>query len=125
MASKKTQSVDAAVLDSQDGYLRVRALEDASLEGYLQTYSARIGGYRVQPNEYGHRVTMKIEFEGSPSHDNVNLWSFFIAQAAHKLGKKPTVQVGQQNGMMVGYVTFMIWGQVKYMESKGSNNPDF
>ncbi len=125
MAKRHEQRVDAAVLTGDDGYLRVRALEDNSLDGYLSTYSAHIAGYRVEQNDFGHRVTMKIEFDNEPSHDNANLWTFFIAQAAHKIGKKPTIQVGSQDGKVVGYCSFMIWGQVKYMESKGSPSNQF
>jgi hypothetical protein len=60
------------------------------------------------------------------NENNVNLWSFFIAKAAHATCAKPRIKVVAQERGLAAYVTWPIWNTVKYMESKNKgNNFDF
>jgi hypothetical protein len=125
MAAKNNNPVQAGVLGADDGHLYVRGLEDRSLSEYLATYQARIEGYRIEEREWGTKVTMKIAFPPDTSRSNANLWTFFIGQAAHKLGKKPYIDIRDQGENVVGYISFNVYAHVKYMESKGGNDNSF
>jgi hypothetical protein len=115
------------VLGGDDGYLFVRRLEDEVISHYLEVYSAKIAGYKVQRGEKAANVTMKIEFPLTDNEANVGMWAWFIAKAAHPSAQKPktTVKAGEQG--LVAYVTWPIWNEVRYMESKnqGGNRFDF
>ena len=122
MAEKKNQQVSGGIMMGDDGYLFVRGLEDKVLDSYLSTYAARIAGYKVEPGESFTRVTMKLEFPVADDRNNVNLWTFFIAQQAHKVGKKVTIIVEPAQQGFVSYCSWPIWNNVKYMESKGKGS---
>ena len=117
MAGSKNQGNLVPVYGSEDGYLAVKALEDKSLDGYLSTYGARIDGYKVEPGDKFSNVTMKICFSDQVSDANASMWAWFICRAAHPTAQKPRSRVQMAPGMIVVYMTWPIWNQVKYMES--------
>jgi hypothetical protein len=125
MAKSNERPVEAGIMGADDGYLFVRGLEDRSLSNYLETYTARIEGYRVEPREWGTKVTMKIRFMQGTSHSNANLLALFIGQAAHKLGKKPYIEVRDSADGVDAYVSFNVYSTCKYMESKGARDNTF
>lgn len=125
MAKQENKGVSAGLMGADDGYLYVRGLEDNSLNEYLALYNCRMEAYRVEKMDYGTKVTLKLAFPTATNSSNVNLWSFFIAQAAHKIGKKPFIEVRAFEGGYVSFVSFIIFANPKYMESKGSNRNDF
>ncbi len=118
MAKDNSKNIVGGVMGSDDGYLYVRGLEDKNLSEYLATYMAKIVAYRVEDRDYGHRVTMRIDYPADTRPANVNLWTFFIAQAAHKIGKKPFIEVVEGDDVMIGYCSFTVYKSVKFMESK-------
>lgn len=120
MADKKQQGVSAGVMGSQDGWAYVNKLETDNTNQYLQTYGARLEGYKIQPGENYTNVVMKLSFPMATDRNNVNLWTFFIAQSMHKIGKKPFITVENASEGFVGYCSFNIWNNVKYMESKSA-----
>lgn len=125
MAKEKEQGVTAGVLSAQEGWSFVRGLEEVSLNDYLALYNARIEAYRVEKKDYGTRVTVKLAFPLADNANNVNLWTFFIASAMHKLGKKPFIQVQPVEKGFVSYTSFTVYGSPKYMESKGGGSNQF
>ena len=118
MADKNNKGVTGKIMGAEDGYLYVLSLEQRSLNEYLAIYQAKINGYRVDQKDYGTRVTMRIDFPPETSKGNANLWAFFIASAAHKLGKKPYIEVRGTDYATIAYVSFTIWDKPKYLESK-------
>lgn len=125
MAEKKGQNVSAGLMSAEEGWTYVKSLEDNSVNQYLAVYQARIEAYRIEAKDYGTKVTMKLSFPLATNPSNVNLWTFFIAQAAHKIGKKPFIEVHPAEQGFVGYCSFIIFGSPKYIESKGGRSNDF
>lgn len=126
MAKQHSSGVTGSVSGSEDGFMLIRGLEDNSLQRYLDTYSATIAGYKQTPGDMFTNVTMKIEFPAGDSENNVNLWSYFIAKAAHPTCSKPRIKVVDQDVGYAAYVTWPIWNNVKFMVSKNQgNNTDF
>lgn len=105
------------VYGGEDGFLAVQALENTSLHNYLQTYAARVEGYKIARGDNYASVTMKIAFPTCEKQANADMWAWFIAKAAHPTATKPkTMAMPHEGGWMV-YVTWPIWNTVKYMES--------
>lgn len=126
MAKNNGNSVVGSTAGAEDGFLLIRGLEDNSLQRYLETYGAQIQGYKQTPGEMFTNVTMKISFAGAANENNVNLWAYFIAKAAHPTCAKPRIKVFVEEGGANAFVTWPIWNTVKYMESKHKgNNFDF
>jgi len=125
MASKNEQKSSVPVYGGEDGFLAVRSLEDNMLDAYLQTYAAKLSGYKLESSERATFVTMKIEFPTCEKRGNADMWAWFIVKAAHPTASKPkTLSVPAGSGWAV-YVTWPIWNSVKFMESKREGNPLF
>ena len=129
MAGKNQQQAASPVMGGDDGWLYVRGLEDKLLNAYLETYSARIEGYKVQSGTTDNgnayiNVTMKIQF---PTHDNeanCSMWAYFIAKAAHASAASSKLRTWSEKlpdgiGWNV-FVSWSMWPTVRYMESKRS-----
>jgi GH24 family phage-related lysozyme (muramidase) len=126
MATKQQTGVSGSVMGADDGFLFIRGLEDNSLQRYLDTYSATIVGYSQQGGEMFTNVTMKIHWASEEKEGNANLWAYFIAKAAHPTCAKPRIKIVNQDGGTSAYVTWPIWNNVKFMESKNqSRNVEF
>jgi hypothetical protein len=121
MATKNQQGKIDPVHGAQDGFLYVRGLEDHALENYLQTYDAQMLGYKTSQGDSFTNVTMKIAFPQGTPKGNANLWAFFIVKAAHPSASKPRIDVRDGDGAVWAFVTWPIWNEVRYMESK---NPE-
>jgi hypothetical protein len=118
MAEKKQDRQLSPVMGGDDGFLKVRSLEDSILDQYLSTYSARIDGYKLDDGESYTRCTMKVAFMPGTREANANMWAYFIAGQAHPTAVKRSVIVQVSPEATVAYVSWAIWKNVKYMESK-------
>lgn len=126
MASNKQQGVSSSVSGSEDGWMFIRGLEDKNVERYLETYGAKIDGYKQTPGDMFTNVTQKIVFPLADNEANVNLWAYFIVKACHPTASKPRIKVVKLEQGYAAYCTWPIWNQVKYMESKNKGyNFDF
>lgn len=121
MATKQQTGVNGAVMGADDGFLYIKGLEDNSLTRYLEMYYATMAGYQAVAGDKFTNVTMKIEFPAGTSEGNANLWAFFIAKAAHPTCNKPRIKITLHEGVVWAYVTWPIWNEVKYMESKNQS----
>ena len=125
MAKGQSNSSAVPVYDFQDGYLAVRKMEDDKLDLLLQTYAARIEGYKVEDGDKAINVTMKIAFPTCSNRSNAELWAWFIVKAAHATAAKPrTLSTPVGEGWTV-FMSWPIWNGVKYMESTRKDNPLF
>ena len=121
MANKNQSGVQSSVSSGDDGWMLIRALEDKNVERYLETYGARLDGYKQTPGDMFTNVTQKISFPTADNEANVNLWAFFIVKACHPTASKPRIKVVKQDSGYAAYCTWPIWNTVKYMESKNKN----
>jgi len=132
--AKNGNGQPAPVMGGDDGYLYVRGIEDKLLNAYLETYSARIEGYKVEPgttpngNEYIN-VTFKVSFPTCDNEANCSMWAYFIAKAAHASAASSKLRTWSQRlpdgiGWAV-FVSWSIWPNVRYMESKRQGKAGF
>lgn len=127
MADKKQMSSSVPVYGGDDGFLAVQRLEHGTLDQLLETYGARVGGYKIEPGDKATNVTMKIEFPLTDNENNVSMWAWFIAKAAHPSAVKPSTLCKMGESGLVAYVSWPVWNTVKYVESKrrGGSRSDF
>lgn len=118
MADKKAQNVSGYQMDAAEGFNTVQALEGRTVDALLSTYAARIEGYQVRPSEQAENVTMKISFPTCEKEANASMWAWFIVKAAHPSAVKPSTRTMPMDGGWVVYVSWPIWKNVKYVESK-------
>jgi len=121
MAGKDQSKQLSPVMGGDDGFLRVRSLEDMILDQYLSTYSARIDGYKLDDGESYTLCTMKVVFMPGTREANANLWAYFIVGQAHPTARERRVMVQVSAEATVAYVTWKIWKGVKFVESKKSD----
>lgn len=133
MAAKNNNGL-VPVMGGDDGFLYVRGLEDKVVNAYLETYSARIEGYKVEPgttpkgNHYIN-VTMKVVFPTTEKEANASMWAYFIAKAAHSGAANAKLRTWSEHlpdsiGWAI-FVSWSMWPEVRYMESQREGKASF
>jgi len=121
MAKDKSSNGTGQVYDGQQGAQVVGGLENSLLSTYLETYEAQLAGYRINSGDSCHNVTLKLVFPPGTSEGNAGLWAWFISKAAHPSAVKPRTRIYEEDDGVVVYVTWPIWKEVRYMESKNAS----
>lgn len=114
----RVQTSVSPVLSGQDGFSKVTSLEANNFNQLLETYAARVEGYKIEDGDNYYSVTMKLLFASCDKRANAEMWAWFICKAAHPSAAKPRTTSIAQDGQWVVYLQWPIWKQVKFMESK-------
>jgi hypothetical protein len=118
MAGKAKQDGQATVYDSEQGLALVAQLQNQYVNQLLEVYGARVTSLQIAQNEWGVRVTCRIDFPLCEREANADLWSYFICRALFPgVDKFKSRTVPGETGFVI-YCSFPVWSSVKYMESK-------